>query len=71
MENNNLYLQMLDEAYYGKTPDLLEIEKKIGEIRQKYKPNPSKVNSARERERNLKSSSAKHLVLKDAKLQLI
>lgn len=25
---NNLYLQMLDEAYYGKTPDLLKIEKK-------------------------------------------
>lgn len=50
MENNNLYLQMLDEAYYGKTPDLLKIEKKIGEIRQKYNSNPSKVNSAKERE---------------------
>lgn len=47
---NNLYLQMLDEAYYGKTPDLLKIEKKIGEIRQKYSHNPSKVNTSKERE---------------------
>lgn len=45
---NNLFLQMLNEAYYGKTQDILKIEEKIGEIRKKYKSSQHKVNSSKE-----------------------
>lgn len=45
---DNIYMQILDEAYYGKNADLLAIEKKIGEIRMKYRATPNKVNSSKE-----------------------
>ena len=44
------FFNFIHEAYYGKTKEILAIEKKIGEIREKYRANPMKANTAKERE---------------------
>ena len=43
--NNYIYT---NEAYFGKIPKLLSIEKKIGNLRKKYKNTPENINSSKE-----------------------
>ncbi len=45
---NEYDLMFLNEAYYGKTNGMLEIEKKVGEIRKKYFSSQTKVNTSPE-----------------------
>lgn len=45
---NDYDLMFLNEAYYGKTNGMLEIEKKVGEIRKKYFSSQTKVNTSPE-----------------------
>lgn len=47
---NEKYLMSLQEVYYGKTKEIKDIEKKIGECREKYRTSPMKLNTAKERE---------------------
>ena len=47
-EANTKMLHALDEAYYGKTDEIRKIEKKIGEIREKYQTQPMKVHTSSE-----------------------
>lgn len=46
----NYHMTVLDEAYYGKTKEIQSIEKKIGEIREKYAYKTAKANTCKEKE---------------------
>ena len=41
-------LSPMNEAYFGKSPELLAIEKKIGEVRNEYDSDHLSVNSSKE-----------------------